>query len=89
MRQSIALLLIYVRNGNDRRKSAKKNKKTRLAMSFFFFVNARINPLKMQFAQIYYDGMKSDVAGTLTQHSFSGALRKLSRNDSREIARDA
>lgn len=43
----------------------------------------------MQFAQIYYDGMKSDVAGILTQHSFSGALRKLSRNDSREIARDA
>lgn len=79
MRQSIALLLIYVRNGNDRRKSANK---TKLFQFLFFSLTLELIRLKCSLRKfIYYNGMKSDVVGTLTQHSFSGAVRELSRNE--------
>lgn len=52
------------------------------SFSFFFSLTLELIRLKCSLRKfIYYNGMKSDVVGTLTQHSFSGAVRELSRNE--------
>lgn len=77
MDQSIALLLIYARNGNDRRKSARKRKAFKLLC---LTSAARVNPFDLKI-MMAWNVNASLCVGKHYQHSFSGALHKLSWND--------